>query len=251
MKKPIMAFTDSQIKRKGLTITGTPAVKVPACLTLWRIDDEARVKLYKDSLPIQPDYDFYDDFDRWLKAKRMDLSFAQMYVTLKSLSGESSRNFYPFKSSFSFPFLLYIQKQGRSYLYLLDIYNYRDHFCFRINKCAEPGRFTYDKSRTYAPFEHEFSRDEINGFICRVYFRLKSEFRKIEKEYDQFFFKGVRSEAMLFGYREGEFFELHFEDGKGYQEAYELLEARGNSFTASEWAKFQAKADKQINRRAK
>jgi hypothetical protein len=91
MKNPVMRFTDQ---------------KKEVEYTLWRIDDEIRAKLYKGSPRIQPDYGSYSRFEQFLKEEGLDLSFAQMYVTLKSLSGESSQHFYSFKESFSFPFIL-------------------------------------------------------------------------------------------------------------------------------------------------
>lgn len=171
-----------------------------------------------------------------------------MYVALKSLTGESSQYFYSYKEPFSFPFLFAIEGKDRYDLYLLEVCYYRDHFSFRINKWGKAGE--YDGSRSYELFEDEFSREEINSFIRHVYFGLEHQFRKVEKRWDDFFFKGVPSENLFFGYREGEFFELYFEGGVDFKEIYDLLEERGSSFTAQEWAKFQSKAEKYISRKA-
>jgi hypothetical protein len=40
---------------------------------------------------------------------------------------------------------------------------------------------------------------EINSFIRHVYFGLGHQFRKVEKTWDEFFFKGVPSEELFAG----------------------------------------------------
>ena len=93
---------------------------------LSRLDDERYYELWQNSLKIKDDYGFYLDFYLSLQREGEYLNLAQVYVTLKSICGESGRFFDDWKGSFSFPFLLEIIKLGKTYpKYLLDIYDFR------------------------------------------------------------------------------------------------------------------------------
>ena len=198
--------------------------------TLTRLDDGTYHNLWQNSLAIEDDYGFYMTFARLMAREGRKLNFAQMYVALKELCGESSNIFDNWKSSFLFPFLLEVAKADRQSRYLFRFYNYRDSWYCGLRKVLDADDTGYDKHRMYQPFEDEFSRDEINYLIAYFYSYLFGFFEAIHDYYDDFFFKRVDSNLILFGYKDGEFFEEQYDTEEEYLEAIDVLEEYARHF---------------------
>ena len=90
---------------------------------LIRLNDAQFYLLYKNGIAIS------DDYAHLMMLSRDDSiiysSFAKMYITLKSLFGESGRHYYDWKGSFSFPFLICFKKGEELIGYLMNVYNSR------------------------------------------------------------------------------------------------------------------------------
>jgi len=191
--------------------------------TLERLDDRKYYELWKNSLAIADDYGFYLHF--YLDLERQggeNLNLAQIYVALEKLCGESGKSFDDWKGSFSFPFFLKVSKGGQNFDYLLKIYDHRGSVYFGIHKQLQPDH-SYDTRVVHQPFPEEFSRQEINEFICYFYGYLQGYFEEIKSSYSQFFYKVVDSNCIIFGYKNGNFFEEHYDGEEEYQEAVQLL----------------------------
>jgi len=190
---------------------------------LSQLNDNQYYELRQNSIAIADDYGFYIDFYRYLKQKNEELNLAQIYVTLEAICGESGRFFDDWKGSFTFPFFLEVSKSGQKFDYLLDIYDNRGSLYFGIRKQIQP-HDSYDLSLMYQPFPEEFSRQDIQAFISYLYGYIQGYFETIQDTYNQFFFKRVASNGIVFGYKDGEFFEEQYDSPETYNQAVKSLE---------------------------
>jgi hypothetical protein len=157
--------------------------------------------LWDCSSPVHDDVKFYDNFLAGLEARGEYLNLAQLYLTLKSLYGESDEDAGEGKSTFSYQFLLAIHKEERAYPFLLHVFDYRGAPRFQFRKLARP----VDKSA-----QGEVTRAELNDFIETYYQRLIRQFQAIKDQPHQFFFRRVKEPPILYGNRDGEYFEKSF-----------------------------------------
>ena len=189
-----------------------------------RLDNREHFELGRNSLAIADDEGFYIGFYRSLERRGDYLNFAKIYVILKSLCGKSGNGYDDWKGSFSFPFLVEVIKGGKEFRYLLNIFNYRDSLYFNFRKPLPPDDQRFDRQVIYQPLAEEFSREEMNSFITSFYAYLVSSFKAMAPGYNEFFFKRVDSNGILFGYEDGQFFEEHFKSSEEYNKALERLE---------------------------
>lgn len=186
---------------------------------LTRLDLDEFLRLNKRALHISDDYGFYLSLHRMLRAQDKDLNFAQVYAALTMLAGQSSKWVDDWKGSFAFLFLVHLQREdGRRFEYLLNIYNHRDALYYGLRKILPDGEMNFDMRLLYKPFEEEFSCLEINGFIAWLHGYLIGFFRSSKKYWTQPFFHRVDSNLILFGYKDGEFFERRCESEEEYDE---------------------------------
>jgi hypothetical protein len=192
---------------------------------LTRLDDDAYDKFFPDALPIEDDCWFCHQLYRSMEQLGYPLNFAQVYVALKLLSGESNEALDDWKGSFAFPFKLDIRKENGKFAYLLNIYNIRETLYFGFRKILTPDeKKRYDRWVIHRPIENEFSREEINDFTSCFYGYLLGFFEVVKEGYNEPFFKRVDSNGILFGYKDGQFFEEHYKDEKEYKKAVEVYE---------------------------
>lgn len=190
--------------------------------SLKRLNDTQYYDFWKTSICIADDYRFYLDFYLSLRQKGELLNLAQVYIALKTLCGESNNSIDKYKGSFSFPFLMEVRKAGNKFDYLLDIYDFRGSLYFGIRKLLQV-HDSYNRGMSYLPFAEGFSRNEINNFINYFYGYIQGFFEAIQINYQQFFFKKVDSNGILFGYKDGDFFEEHYDEPEDYERAVKLL----------------------------
>ncbi len=190
---------------------------------LTRLDDCEYHELWKRSIPIGNDYGFDMSFSLYLIRRGHHLNLAQLYTALKYLCGESGTFFDDWKSSFSFPFSLDISRENGQFAYLFRIGDYKGGLDYSIRKIVEPDDYRYDRSVIRQPFENEFSREEINYFIAYFYHYLLGFFEAIKDRHHEFFFKQVQTNLLLFGYRNGTFFEEQYDSPEEYEQAVKAI----------------------------
>jgi hypothetical protein len=185
---------------------------------LIRLNDEQYSLLRRNSVPITEDY---------LHAMSLEMdrhcifsSLAKMYVALKMCFGESGDCYDDWKGAFSFPFLIYFEKDERSIAYIMNICNIRASIDFRVAKLIHKDDSSFDRTVLHNPLE-EFPRSEINYVINFLVGYLTGflESAKAIGEYNEPFFKSVSSDLILFGYKDGNFFEQQYEDFDEFDEA--------------------------------
>lgn len=194
---------------------------------LLQVNDSEYRRLGKHSIVIEEDYGFYMAFERFLAQYNTEkLNHAQLYVALKQLCGESGELFDHWKSSYAFLFLLGVIKKQQTFTYLLNIHNLNEEFYFSLRKIIDPQDNRYDNKGIYKPFKNEWSREEINEFIGRFYYYLVGFFESIKGTYNEFFFKKVDCCGLLFGYKDGQFFENSYDSEEEFEKVRYQLEKR-------------------------
>ena len=187
---------------------------------LIRLNDEQFYLLYKNSISIFEDYAHL----MYLSTANDNIysSFSKMYVTLKELFGESGKYYDNWKGSFSFPFLIYFQKGEEEFGYLMNLHNIRSSIEFKIAKLIHADDDMFKRDILHKPFA-EFPREEINYFINYFVGFLTGYFESIRDRYDEFFFKIVESNLILFGYKDGHYFDNQYETEEEFHEAIQEL----------------------------
>jgi len=140
---------------------------------------------------------------------RLDLPAA--YLALKHLSGESGRHFDDRECSFSFPFALDVEREGRTFPYLLEVRNYGGALEFPIRRVVGGRDRRLAEDRCHDPFEREFGEEEIQRFLLRFVLRLMDLWRVIRRRHHEPFVQTVARNQVVFGCCEGKVF------GKWYQ----------------------------------
>jgi len=185
-----------------------------------RLNDEQFRLLCKNSISIFEDYGHIIFLSR--DEDIVFSSFSKMYAALKMMFGESGKYYDDWKGSFSFPFLIHFHKGEEEYGYLMNLMNLRSSMEFNMAKliCADDDRF--ERGVLHDPFE-EFSRKEITYFINYFVGFLTGYFEVVSDRYDEPFLKIVESNLILFGYKDGSFFDYEYEDEKEFKEAIQDL----------------------------
>lgn len=198
---------------------------------LIRLNDDQFYVLNKNSISI------IDDYTHLMSLSRVDeiiySSTPKMYITLKYLFGEHGDYYDDWSGTFSFPFLIYFQKGKEEFVYLMNIYDIRSSIDFKIARLIEEDDERFERGILHKPFE-EFPRQEINYIINYFVGFLSGYFEScLSNQYDEFFFKIVKSDLILFGYKDGRYFEDEYETEEEFDAAIQELRKNGSSTVRS------------------
>lgn len=69
----------------------------------------------------------------------------------------------------------------------------------------------------------DFPRSAIRYVISHIVGYLSGYFKAIEKRYDEPFFQTVQSNLMVFGFKDGHFFDAQYETEEAFQQAVKEL----------------------------
>ena len=190
---------------------------------LIRLNDDQFYLLYKNSISIFEDYTH-------LMSLSMDKdiiysSFSKMYITLKDLFGESGKYYDDWKGCFSFPFLIHFQKDDEIFGYLMNVCNVRSSIEFKIAKLIHADDKQLKRDIIHKPFE-DFPREEMSYLINYFIGFLTGYFEYIKNSYDEFFIKTVESNLILFGYKDGRYFDKQYESEGKFRRAIQKLKTR-------------------------
>ncbi len=192
---------------------------------MWRLDKSEYEKLRENSLPIADDFRFYLELYLSDRQREDRLNLAEIFVILEWIFGESSNLFDDWKGSFCFPVLLVVKKEIGSLYYLMSIYDHRGSVYFSLYRILENSLYGYETQTLREPFEVEFSRQEINCFLSYFYDYLAGYFQSvIDIILPQNFIKKVDSNLIIYGYKNGEYFEDQYDSEDSYQEAIRFFE---------------------------
>ncbi len=190
---------------------------------LIRLDDEQYHSLRVNSLSIHDDYYHIviltDD-----KENCIFENYPKMYVALKGLFGESGNYYDHWKGSFTFPFLI-LKEGDEEFGYLVNICNCKSAMEYSVRKLIHADDEDFDRDLMYQPFD-DFPTEEKRRFIDYFVGYLTGYFGSLREGYNDFFFQIVRSNFILFGYKDGVFFEEEYEDEEEFNIALQELEKR-------------------------
>ena len=186
---------------------------------IWRLDDSEYAILRRNSLPlVDCDLDMHYYLSRTYN-KSDNLNLAELFTILEWLLGETSNSYDNWKCTFSFPTLLVINKEGGTFFYLMNIYDFRGSIEFKICKIVEnPPKEAIDRATLRQPFESEFSKEEIKYFFSYFYGYLEGYFHSAKSIIPKkTFLKTVDSNQLLYGCKDNEYFEEYYESEEIYK----------------------------------
>lgn len=210
-------------KQKGYTQVKNISINIKIKENIYkliRLNDEQFHLLYKNSISILEDYEYF--MHPSLRKDTIYSNFSKMYIALTELFGKSGKYYDDWKSSFSFPFIIHFQKGEEEFEYLMNLYNYRSSIKFEIAKLIYSDDNIFKRDILHNPLE-EFPRVDIRNFISFFVGFLTGYFESINERYDKFFFKIVQSNHILFGYKDGRFFDNEYEKEEEFNEAIQEL----------------------------
>lgn len=195
----------------------------------WRLSEDEFRQLRSSSVPIKTDGLFLLQI---LLAERHNphrLTLPKALLILERLFGKSSDWIDDWKGSFSFPLLVKVQKPDSAFFYLLRIEDHRGSLEYRLYRVLEDGVNGVDVYVFQPPVESEFSNQEINEFIGLIHGFLTDATYFFSRQQFEPFFKRIDSNHILYGYRDGAFFEEEIDSLEDYQAAVRSLEGRFGS----------------------
>ncbi len=201
---------------------------------LWRLTESEYSQLRSSSLPIKEDGLSLMEFMLYERYNPNRLTLPKAFLTLEHVFGKTSDFFDDWKGSFSFPLLLLVQKPVGQFFYLMRIHDHRGSLYYLLYRLLENGVGDYDVNVYHEPEELEFSRGEINDFISYLYRYLVSISKKICQPPIQPFLKHIDSNHILYGYRNGEFFEEQIDSESEYKAAIQAFEETYGSVVIEE-----------------
>lgn len=208
---------------------------------LWGLKEFEYHLLRESSLPITENLLFL--FNLYL-SERDDperLTLPKAFVTLEHLFGQTMSFFDEWKGSFAFPILVELNKENGQFYYILKVFDHRGTLSFTWYRIVETGIDDYDINIYRDPFELEFSQEEMNKFLSYFYGYLIGSSRILKKVPPSPFLKKVNSNLIIYGYRDGEFFEEEFESNEDYQQAIQdFEEVYGNNLLENQSLEVQS-----------
>ncbi|UIE38884.1 hypothetical protein [Leptodesmis sichuanensis] len=195
----------------------------------WRLSEDEFRQLRSRSVPIRTDGMFLLQIMLSERNNPNRLTLPKALLILERLFGKSSDWIDDWKGSFSFPLLMKIQKPDSAFFYLLRIEDHRGSLEYRLYRVLEDGTAGVDAYMFQSPVESEFSNQEINEFISLVHGFLTDAIYFFCKQQFEPFFKRIDSNHILYGYRDGAFFEEEIDSPEDYQAAVRTLEERFGS----------------------
>ncbi len=197
---------------------------------LWGIDDAEHNRLYRDNgIQISDASKFYFNLaiGQYIKEGSY-LNLAEIFTVLEWLFGESSISYNFLKSSFCFHILLVIKRENGVFFYIMDIFDTQGYMCLNLHKIIEDtALYNYDKFQTQHHLSSEFSQEEMNYFLHYFHGFLIGYFRANKRvTARKNFLKRVIGNFILYGYKDGEYFQEDYKTEKIYREQIELFETR-------------------------
>jgi hypothetical protein len=177
----------------------------------WRLTNGEENFLRRNSVPMQIDSSTLWDLKYQERWDAQPFTLARTFLILERLFGKSSNWIDDWKGTFSFPLLLKVEKPNHSFFYMTEIYDNRGSLYFSLYRIIPTGVSDRSAYTYQEPIETEFSSSEIKAFIILVYGFLKDASYFVAQRHTQPFLKYVKSEHVIYGYRDGRFFEEEIE----------------------------------------
>ncbi len=186
---------------------------------LIRLNNKQYYLLQKKSLAIMDDYSHQMTLSCAVNC--IYGSFSKTLVALINIFGESGPFFDEWKGSFSFPFLI-LKEGDEEFGYVMNVRNCKSTIDYSFQKLIRDGDDRFERTKVYDPFD-DFYREEERRFIDFFISCITVSFESIKDNYNKFFFQAVRTNLILFGYKDGVFFDEQYENEKEFYDAIKKL----------------------------
>ena len=146
------------------------------------------------------------------------LNLAEFRFVMEHFCGASGVLYDDYKESFSFPFAVTITKDDQTYPYVLNICDWRGSLEFAFRKIV--AREEEANGVVRPPFP-EFSQGDIREFIAHFYGFMIGYFESASKMMANppAYVAQIASSCIVYGYKDGRFFEKHFDSGEEFDQA--------------------------------
>lgn len=191
---------------------------------LFRLSDDEFTTLSQHALPILQNFELLEQLER-RNGLDAGLSLGQAVTVLERKFGPSSPLFDGYRGSFSFP-LLITRTRKRRISYLLRCHDHRGTIHFPMYRIVAGDPSAAERSRVHAPIEAEFSKREMDAFVCSLHGYLLGYAHLLAAELVASFYRAVRSDLILYGYSGSLFFEYHCCDVASFEKRREELDSR-------------------------
>jgi hypothetical protein len=188
------------------------------------IDEKKYDSLRDKNIPIFQDNWYSMRLSRAIESEEPDFQHSHLYTALKTHFGETPAMYDDYKCSFGYPFLLEITKDRNEVKYLLNFTDMRGGVEFFFRKILDKHELNkYERDVFQRPFENEFSGDDMRYFMGWFLFYFVGFMKSYQKYYKEEFARSVEAALMIYGYRDGNFFDESYEDWDQYHQAKEKL----------------------------
>lgn len=229
-----MSMSSSQLRGYHTRVTlSTPEtqVSVSRAKNLDFSDDHGKYKW----LPISHDA----DYSAYMHA-RSDLTFVpRFYTALTHLTGATDSDFDPFKGSFSFKFLLYVEKSGEISKYIYWPMQYRSFMRLYLYQQV-PLKDSRQEGVYTPPTEYLFSKEDISEFSHKFSERLLTCLTTSGYTPKPFCIQAP-SNLFISGYLDKKYFANHYADQDQYDSDLKLFEKY-----IEDWEEGQAEGARQV-----
>jgi hypothetical protein len=194
---------------------------------LWRLNDSEYRQLRLRSFPIQ--INPFLLLDMSLEKRRRDqsdtLNLPKSLLVLEENFGPSSTSIDTWKQTFSFTFLMAIEKSIGIFHYLFKIEDYRGALEFKFCRIINDLKYTDKSVEVYhSPIDDELSSDEM-AYIIRYLWGYLQGYSRYLSEITPFF-RHIDSNHIIYGYWDGKFVERVIENSTKYEKIVRSLEER-------------------------
>jgi hypothetical protein len=203
---------------------------------LWRLSDEEFTSLAQHALPIAQNYSLILRLTQRQSANGNRLTLGQAVVVLERRFGQGSSWYDSFRGSFCFPLLLTFERERRI-SYLLRLHDYRGTLYFPLYRVVKGDPSSVERARFHAPCSSEFSQAEMNDFTSCLYDYVLGVSDTLDDSLVAPFYRAVESDAILYGYDNGRFFEQscdNFDEFCAGRAQYEQRLGPGRSRSSSD-----------------
>ena len=159
-----------------------------------------------------------------LEAEQKSLWFSRFFVTLEELFGPNDEQGTDdgYKSSFYFPFLLEFPQEKENLGYLMIVRDLKCSVYYKFAKILPSDKYA-DKNKIPNTFK-DFTEDDIKETVRSFYKYLESYFERfINHSFDSFFYKTIECDLVVYGYKDGAFFDEGYDDPDEYEEVIKKL----------------------------
>lgn len=196
-----------------------------------RIDDNSFYELDSHTLAITVSQEYWWNYLRVSQNPRLKSAPLAFFLATFEYAYKPSGHFYDhYKGAFSFPFAVNVLHHDMGIPYLLHVTCWRGEVEFRFRKIISADETRYDKRLEHRPFDDEFSEYQMS-IVAKALLRLAEARWQSDLQHNQTgetvfpgeenwrdFVKAIDSNSILFGCKNGHFFEKHYSDQNEYEQ---------------------------------